>query len=339
MTPPAWIQRKGKRMNLEEMDAVIKEFKRKDNFIITAHVKPEGDSIGSQLAMLYLLDKMGKTAMIVDQDTVPDNLKFLAGVENIYHELPVGYHSHAVVFLDCPICERAGSVERVVGEDMTIINIDHHVSNEYYGDLNWVESEMSSAGEMMYHLIKRVGIEMDDAIRRVIYTAIITDTGMFNYDNTSGMTHRVVAEVLDAGISPCIMHREIFEKKPITSIKMLGKVLMTVEREEDGRIAYITLTREMLAEEGLDGVSTEEFINYPRSIKDVEVAVFFNEARWGPGAVNVSFRSNGDVDVNRIASAFGGGGHKKAAGCFLEFGIEEAKDKVLAEIRKVINGG
>ncbi|MBU0570850.1 MAG: bifunctional oligoribonuclease/PAP phosphatase NrnA [Candidatus Omnitrophica bacterium] len=323
-------------MNFKDMDVIIKDLKEKDNFIITSHVKPEGDSIGSQLAMLYLLAKIGKKAVIVDQDAVPDNLRFLPGVKNINYELPMGYHPEVVVFLDCPIRERAGSVERCLDEAMVIINIDHHVSNEYYGDVNWVESGMSSVGEMAYHLIKRVGVEMDDAIRRVIYTAIITDTGMFNYDNASGMTHRVVGELIDAGVSPRIMHGEIFEQKPVASIKMLGKVLMTVETEEDSRIAYITLTREMLTEEGLDGVSTEEFINYPRSIKGVEIAVFFNEAMWGPGAVNISFRANGNVDVNRIASLFGGGGHKKAAGCFLKCGMGEAKDKVLAEVRKAL---
>jgi bifunctional oligoribonuclease and PAP phosphatase NrnA len=329
--------RKGKRMNLKEMDAIIDGFKENNNFLITAHVKPEGDSIGSQLAMLYLLEKLGKKAIIVNQDIVPDNLKFLPGTEKIQNEVPLGYIPEAVVFTDCPIRERAGSVDKCFDENVTIFNVDHHVSNEYYGDVNWVESGMSSVGEMAYHLITRAGVELNDAIRRVIYTAIITDTGMFNYDNASGLTHRVVGELIDAGISPSAMHGEIFEQKPIESIKMLGKVLMTIETTENDRIAYITLTREMLTEEGLEGVSTEEFINYPRSIKGVEVAVFFNEAMWGPGAVNISFRSNGNVDVNKIASVFGGGGHKKAAGCFVKFGMEEAKDKVLAEVRKVVN--
>jgi len=323
-------------MNFKNMDAVCKELEERDNFLITSHVKPEGDSIGSQIALFFLLKKIGKKAVMVDQDVVPDNIKFLPGTEQVNSALPDGFRPEAIIFLDCPVKERAGNVLRDIDESTFVINIDHHVSNEYYGDVSWVESGMSSAGEMIYNIAKKMDVEIDDAMRQAIYTAIITDTGMFNYDNTKGATHRVAGDLIESGIDPRVMHSEIFEEKPATNIKILGKVLSTIETEEDGLIAHISLSREMLAEEGIGMVSTEEFINYPRSIKGVEVAVFFNEGLKGPGSVNISFRSNDKVDVNRIASIFGGGGHKKASGCFLECGMHEAKEKVLAEVKKIV---
>jgi len=323
-------------MNFRDRDAVIKELKNRDNFLITSHVKPEGDSIGSQLAVFFLLERIGKKAVIVDQDVVPENLKFLPSSEYISSGIPDGFQPEVAVFLDCPVRERAGKVIRSIDESIFTVNIDHHVSNEYYGDISWVESGMSSVGEMIYHMVKELGVEIDDALRQAIYTAIITDTGIFNYDNTSGETHRVVGDLIDLGIDPRIMHSRIFEEKTTSGIRILGKVLSTLKTEGEGLLAHISLSREMLKEEGLENVSTEDFINYPRSIKGVEVAVFFNEGLKGPDAINISFRSNNNVDVNRIASVFGGGGHKKASGCFLECSMEAAKEKVLAEVMKVI---
>jgi len=251
-------------------------------------------------------------------------------------EVPDGFTPDTAVFLDCPVRERVGNVAGRIDDAMFTINIDHHVSNEYYGDVNWVEPGMSSVGEMVFHLMREIGMAADGDIAKAIYTAIITDTGMFNYDNTTGRTHEVVGELVRAGIKPRAMHSDIFEKRPLSHVKMLGKVLMTVQTEEEGLLAHINLTRKMMEEEGVENVSTEEFINYPRSIRGVEVAVFFNEGSAGREAVNVSFRSNGKVDVNSIASRLGGGGHKKASGCLVHCGMEEAKEKVLGEAIKEI---
>lgn len=318
------------------MNTVIKEFKKRNNFIITSHIKPEGDSIGSQIAVLHLLKSMGKKAVIVNQDEIPDNLKFLPGTEHIKHEVPGGFKPDTAVFLDCPVKERAGNVTKCLDDTVFVINIDHHVSNEYYGDVNWVESGMSSVGEMVYHVIKELGVEVNDAVLWAVYTAIITDTGMFNYDNTTGKTHEVAGELVEQGIKPRFMHSEIFEKKSLSYLKMLGKILATVRVEENGLLAHVSLTRKMLEEEGMESVSTEEFINYPRSIKGVEVAVFFNEGVGEGEAVNVSFRSNGKIDVNRIALGFGGGGHERASGCLMHCSMKEAKKKVLKEVKKII---
>jgi len=325
-------------MNNKDMLQVIEVFKKRNNFLITSHINPEGDSIGSQLAVFDLLKRMGKNAVMVNQDEVPENLCFLPGIENIKPEVPADFRVEVAVLLDCPVKERVGYVMNYIDDAVFMVNIDHHVSNEYYGDVNWVESEMSSVGEMAYHLIREMGGDLSKNVALAIYAALVTDTGMFNYDNTGKGTHLVAGEAIHAGVSPKLVYSEIFEKKPLFYLKVLGKVLSTVKVEENGLVAYMTLTRRMLEEEGVSSVSTEEFIGYPRSIKGVEVAVFFNENPSDPELVNVSFRSNGKIDVNRIAAQFGGGGHQKASGCLMRTSIEEAKEKILGEVRKAVRG-
>jgi len=325
-------------MNLKDMESVMEKVREGDDFIITSHVNPEGDSAGSQLAFFYALKKIGKNAVMVSQDDLPDNLKFLPGADSIGSESPEGFSPGVAIVLDCPVKERIGGVKRYLTEQVFVINIDHHVSNEFFGDVNWVEPAMSSVGEMAYHIIKGLGVEIDGNIAKAIYAAIITDTGMFNYDNTSGGTHEVVADLIDKGVKPITMHKEIFEKKSMMQIKMLGRVMAGIRVEENGLVAHISLTREMLREEGLTNVATDEFINYPRSIKGVEVAVFFKESVGDDRLVSVSFRSNGEVDVNEVATRFGGGGHKNASGCLISADLSEARDMVLNEVKEFLKG-
>jgi phosphoesterase RecJ-like protein len=323
-------------MDSENMDRVIKTFKERDDFLITAHINPEGDSIGSQLAIHYILKKLGKNAVIANHDDVPENLKFLPGAGSIMSEVPKGFLPATVIILDCPVKERTGNICKEINEEQFIVNIDHHVSNGLFGDINWVESDASSVGEMIFHMIKKLGIGIEKNLAVVIYTAILTDTGMFNYDNTSPETHRVAGELISAGVRPKEIHREIFERKALSEIRLLGEALTTLQVEEGGKLAHMILTRKMYREEGVENISTDEFINFPRSIKGVEVAVFFKEDVNTRDKVNVNFRSSGKVNVNAVASRFGGGGHEQAAGCVLNCGLVEAQDKVLAEAKKAI---
>lgn len=323
-------------MDSKNMEKVIEAFKKRDNFLITAHVNPEGDSIGSQIAVHHILKKLGKNAVIVNHDDIPDNLKFLPGAELIMPEVPESFRPDTAIILDCPVVERTGKICDSIDKGQFMVNIDHHVSNESFGDVNWVESEASSVGEMIFHMIEKLGIGMEKDLAIAIYTAIVTDTGMFNYDNTSPETHRIAGELISAGVKPKMIHREIFERKSVSEIRLLGETLTTLQVEENGALAYMVLTGKMRGEEGVEDISTDEFINFPRSIKGVEVAVFFKEDADVQDKVNVNFRSAGKVNVNSVASRFGGGGHEQAAGCVLNCGLAEAQDKVLAEARKAI---
>ena len=319
-----------------DMDKVIEVLKERDDFLITAHVNPEGDSIGSQLVVYNILRKLGKKAVVVDHDDVPDNLRFLPGSGDIKKGLPEGLEAGTVIVLDCPVKERVGSVVGAVEGAALVVNIDHHVSNEHFGDVNWVESSSSSVGEMLFHLALEIGVGIDRDLATLIYAAIVTDTGMFNYSNTKQGTHRVAGELIKSGVDPKAVHREIFEKKSLHEIRLLGRALTTLEVESGGALAHMSLTREMYRSEGVSSVSTDEFINYPRSVKGVEVAVFFKEGDVPGGKVNVSFRSTGKINVNEVAARFGGGGHKQAAGCVLEGSMDKAKEKVLNEVRRTL---
>ncbi|MFH1395434.1 MAG: bifunctional oligoribonuclease/PAP phosphatase NrnA [Candidatus Omnitrophota bacterium] len=322
-------------MDRDCIKQTIEALRNNDNFLITAHVNPEGDSIGSQIAVYYLLKSLKKKALIVNHDRVPDNLKFLAGAEVILNDIPEDFIPETIVVLDCPVKERAGSVSKNILDCGTIINIDHHVSNEFFGDVNWVESSVSSVGEMVFYLFKEMQISFNKEVIEAIYTAIVTDTGMFNYNNTSNETHKVAGELIAAGVNPKEMHGKIFENKSISDIRLLGRALADIRLEAGGRIAFMTLTQKMYEEEGVEEISTDEFINFPRSLKGVEIAVFLKENSV-PEKINVSFRSKGKVDVNMLASKFGGGGHAQASGCILNYVLEEARKRILEESIKAL---
>lgn len=321
------------------MEKVIQAIQKHKKFLITAHVNPEGDSIGCQLAMKELLEKLGKTAFIINHDPVPGHYKFLpnsGAISNRFDKVP---DFDAAIVLDCPTLKRTGRVNDLLAQDKTVINIDHHVSNEKFGDVRWVDVNASSAGEMVYVLFKKFGVELSRDAALVLYIAILTDTGSFNYDNTTGTTHRIAGELLGYGLDPATVSEDVYERRSITDIKFLGLVLSTVRVNKTGEVAYLDITKSMLKTTGSDLAKSEGFVNYARSIEGVKVAVIFREDLKKPGIINISFRSKGDADVNKIASAFGGGGHVKASGCVVAGSLSEVKKKVLAKIEETLLNG
>jgi bifunctional oligoribonuclease and PAP phosphatase NrnA len=332
------VQMEGQVMEKDMIRKIVEVLRERDDFLITAHVNPEGDSVGSQIALWVMLEKMGKNAVMVQQDPVPSNLRFLKGSGSMMRQVPEDIVPRTVVMLDCPIKERTGKVARALSGEEFIINIDHHVSNEYFGDINWVEPGMSSVGEMVFHLAVEAGVEIDTDLANPIYTAILTDTGMFNYSNTSRATHEIAGKLISFGADPQKIHGNVYESKTFKEVRLLGRVLTTMEIDAGGEISHMVLTRDMYREEGIDSAATDEFINFPRSIEGVEVAIFFKEDASFEKRVNISFRSKGKYDVNTLASRFGGGGHPKASGCVIDCSLEEAREKVLAEARRLMEG-
>ncbi|MDD5436896.1 MAG: bifunctional oligoribonuclease/PAP phosphatase NrnA [Candidatus Omnitrophica bacterium] len=316
------------------MKQVIEAIAKYNKFLITAHVNLEGDSLGSQLGMKALVESLGKTAIIVDNDAVPDHYKFLPRAEEVCNKLGDGEDFEAAIVLDCPTLKRIGKVRDLIAKGKFIINVDHHISNEKFGDINWVDPNASSAGEMVYKIFKEMGIKLTKETALVLYIAILTDTGSFNYDNTSSVTHEIAGELLGYGIDPASVSESVYERRSIADIKFLGRVLSTIKVNKAADVAYLEITRKMLKETGADLVKAEGFVNYARSIDKVRVAIIFKEDV--NDKINVSFRSKGDVDVNKIASFFNGGGHVKASGCVIEGSIAEAEKKVLDKVEEVL---
>lgn len=317
------------------MQKVIEAIKKYSKFLITAHINPEGDSLGSQLGMKALLESLGKTAVIVDNDAVPDHYKFLPKAGEISNKLDARLDFEAAIILDCPTLKRIGKVSDLIRGGKTIINIDHHVSNEKFGDINWVDPNASSAGEMVYKIYKELGIKLTKETALVLYIAILTDTGSFNYDNTSSVTHDIAGELLGYGIDPASVSESVYEKRSLADIKLFGLVLSTIKVNKEGDVAYLEVTKKILQSTGADLIKAEGFVNYARSIDKVKVAMIFKEDLGGK--ISVSFRSKGEADVNSIASFFGGGGHVKASGCVIEGELAEIEKKVLAKVDEVLH--
>lgn len=321
------------------MEKIIRQIKKHKRFLITAHINPEGDSIGSQLAMKELLEKIGKRVAIVNNDPVPEHYKFLSASRFIRNEPNKNFDFDAAIVLDCPTLKRIGRVNGLLTDDKIVINIDHHVSNEKFGDVRWVDPAASSAGEMIYMLFKRLGVKPSKDAALCMYIAILTDTGSFNYDNTTGRTHQIAGELLGYGIDPAAVSEDIYERRDIIDIKFLGLVLSTISVNKTGEVAFLEITKRMLKATHADAAKSEGFVNYARSINGVRVAVIFKEDLKKPGIINISFRSKGDVDVNKIASAFGGGGHIKASGCVVAGTLADIKKKVLLKIEEALSCG
>ena len=320
------------------LSEIIEVIKRGKRFLITAHVNLEGDALGSQLAMKELLIGMGKDAFILDSDPVPEHYRFLPKAAEVSNDLNNINDFDIAVVLDCPTLDRTGKIKDVIkGRAKPIINIDHHISNEKFGDVNWVEPNASSAGEMVFRLFKETGTVMTKEIALSLYIAILTDTGSFNYDNTSSATHEIAGELLWYGLDPALVSESVYERRSIEDINLLGLVLSTIRINKGGTIAHLEVTKDMLDKTGADIAKSEGIINFARSIDGVKVAVLFKEDQKDKNKINISFRSkgNGDViDVNKIASFFGGGGHTKASGCIIMGPIKEAKSKVLARVEE-----
>jgi len=318
------------------MQEVIKAIKKGKRFLITAHVNVEGDALGSQLAMKELLTSMGKEAFILDSDPVPEHYRFLPKASEVSSRFDKIGAFDAAIILDCPNLNRTGKVRDVINASaVPIINIDHHVSNEKFGDVNWVEPNASSAGEMVFRLFKEAGIKMTKEVALSLYIAILTDTGSFNYDNTSSVTHEIAGELLGYGLDPAVVSESVYERRSVKDINLLGLVLATIRVNKKGTIAHLEVTKDMLKKTGADLAKSEGLINFARSIDGVKVAVLFKEGQQEKDKINISFRSkgNGDAaDVNKIAAIFGGGGHAKASGCIVVGSLKEVKKKVLAKI-------
>ncbi|MDO8524976.1 MAG: bifunctional oligoribonuclease/PAP phosphatase NrnA [Candidatus Omnitrophota bacterium] len=318
------------------MQKVIEAIRKYNKFLITAHINPEGDSLGSQLGMKALLESLGKMAVIVNNDAVPDHYKFLPDAEAISNRPGSGLDFEAAIILDCPTLKRIGNVRNLIAKDKFVINIDHHISNENFGNVNWVDPNASSAGEMVYKIYKELGVKPAKETALVLYIAILTDTGSFNYDNTSSVTHEIAGELLGYGIDPASVSESVYERRSVADIKLFGLVLSTIKVNKQGDVAYLEVTRKILKETGSDLLKSEGFVNYARSIDKVQVAIIFKED--ADDKISVSFRSKGEADVNMIASFFGGGGHVRASGCVIEGALAEVEKKVLDKIDEVLHG-
>ncbi len=300
--------------------------------LISAHKSPDGDTLGSQLALLLALGKMHKTVTAHNLDPVPEIYQFLPHADRIKTGLPVQgrYDAYIVIDADPP---RTGLFDKQYPADI-LINIDHHITNSREWPLTWLDPDASACGEMIYKLIQVLGVPIDRDIALCLYTAIFTDTGSFRYSNTTPESMKIAAEMLEAGADPWIVTENVYESFAYRRLKLLGAVLAGMERSGDGMIAWVVVSDELYHQTGTTAEDTDSFINFVRSVKGIEVAVLFRQT--GESQYKLSLRSKGRIDLSGLAQSFGGGGHKNAAGGVMNGTLEEVKRTVLNSLSLAI---
>lgn len=323
-------------MSASDRPAIVRALREGGSFLVLLHELPDGDSVGATLAMLLALRRLGKRAMAVGADRVPRPYQFLPMAEQVRVTGEVSLESWDIaIVLDCADPERAGDAWPLARRAKKLINIDHHVTNIGYGDLNLVDPGASATAELVYALVRDLGIEVDRDMADCLFMGIMTDTGSFRYANASPRTFRLAAELMEAGASPEALASSVWESRSISSLRLLARALTTLKVSDDGRMAWLTVDDVALAETGADEQEVEGFVNYPRSLEGVEVAMLFRP--MADGRTRVALRSKGRADVSRVARALGGGGHPRAAGCVLRSGPDGAVDRVLAAARQEVS--
>ncbi len=307
--------------------------KEKSNFAITFHVMPDGDSVGSSLALYNVLKRSNKNVDVFSSDKVPDVFSYLPGYDSIKDCSLIGKNAYdALIIIDSGDYERIGKCADIKAN--ITVNIDHHATNDLYADINFVDMNSAAAGELIYQIIKLMEPEIQKDEAACLYTAILTDTGGFRYSNTTPLTHLIAGKLISTGIAFSGIHDIIYRNFEYDSIKLLGKVLESIELHCRGRIAFMKLLKSDIGNIDISNISTTDFINYGRDIKSVECAAFIKET--GAGEFKVSLRSKNYVDVKSVCEKFGGGGHIRAAGCTIKGNFENAKKSILDELAKAL---
>jgi len=318
-------------MKNAELTEIVEAIRARQRFVISSHTRPDGDSIGSSLAMAFALRAMGKEANVVHSDPAPGPLMQFPGVRDIQVMPQVGNHYDAAIVMECGDLGRTG----VAGLDrFFLINIDHHPGNVGYGRLNWFNPDAAACGEMVFDLVKALGAPLTPEVAIHVYLAILTDTGSFHYANISPRTFEICKEALEAGVDPVAVARNVYDSNNMGRLKLFGAVLSAMQIDPSGRVAIVYLDHEMARAAGGTYEDTEGLINLPLTVKEILAIVFFKQIEGDE--YRVSMRSKGTIDIGGIAKEFGGGGHRNAAGCTVTGAIDALKKMFIEKIEAKI---
>ncbi len=311
-------------------DEIVAELRRRSSFVFVSHVKPDGDTLGAGLALGLALKQLGKRVGYFQQDPVPRNLRFLPDAEHVAREVPADLAADALwVFCDMSDFTRAGEFLPKI-DRANMLDIDHHLGNSHFGALNYVIPTEASTGTCVLRLLRALGVEITPDIATCILTTIMTDTGAFMHTNTTAAVLRMSAEMVELGADKPLITEEIFANKRFAATKLLGMALERAVLEDDGRYCWTYVDDEMLRTCNADGEDTEEIIQHLRSVEGVEAAALFKSYE---GAVRVSLRSSGKINVQAAAAMLNGGGHFMASGLTFEGDLGAAIEGVHAALR------
>jgi phosphoesterase RecJ-like protein len=319
----------------EQIGRTLREHER---FAVLSHVRPDGDALGSQLALGLSLKELGKDVQVWNEEGMLEKYSFLASAELLTRPPAEPEHVDVAIALDTAIQNRLGTALPAIRSAKVWINIDHHPSNPGYGDLVYIDPKSPATGQILFELIKNQELPLTPAVAENLYVAISTDTGSFQYPNTTARTFEIAAELVRAGVDIGRVSQLIYESYPRRRIELLRDLLRTMRFDEGGRVAYFSLSLECAKELGVLPEDNEGLIDHLRAIRGVIVAIFFDELP--DGKVRVSMRSKSEkVNVCAICEKFGGGGHVLAAGARIRGSLREVEAKILEEVRNVLSPG
>lgn len=311
--------------------------RRRQRFVIASHVRPDGDAVGSQMAMAYALKHLGKEVRVVSCDAAPPPLLVFPGVSEIEIVDRVDDPGDAVIVMESGDLLRTG----VSGlERGFVINIDHHVGNSMFGAINWFDVSAAACGEMVFDLVRELGVPLSHDIAVHLYVAILTDTGSFRHSNITPRTFEICRQCVEAGVNPSAVARSVFDSNNLGRLKLMGAILSRMHIDSSGRLATVSVDEELVTSCNGTYEDTEGLINLPLTVREIQAVVFFKQV--GPNDWRVSMRSKGDVNINAVAKEFGGGGHKNASGCSASGSLEHLtrvfQQKITEQMDKVLAG-
>ena len=315
---------------MHHLEDVLKQIMDRRHFLVTSHTRPDGDAVGSSLAMAQVLRKMGKVAEVILGDSVPVIYQPLPQADTIIHSSTVNGKYDAAIILECDSVVRT----RLQGlERHFLINIDHHATSKPFADVNWIDPKACAVAEMVFRLALAAGVKITPDIATCLYAAVLTDTGSFSYSSTNAHTFDLARRLVEHGADPAHIAHNIYFSYPTSKMRLLGAALSGLHRE--GGLAWMAVTRDDMDRCGALDEDCEGLVNYALGIAGVEVAVFFRET--GDARVRVSLRSKGVVNVADLAQKHGGGGHECASGFSLSGSLVEAEKSVLSELRRKLS--
>lgn len=310
------------------LDAIVPLLGSATRFLVASHESPDGDAIASTLALSNALREMGKDVVAFNRDGVPGDYRFLPGWEQVVTSVPIDAVFDVGFVLDAGELRRAGKELRSCCR--VLVNIDHHPESENFGDIYWVDPQASATGALIYRLLQAAAWPISLEVATCLYTTILSDTGSFRYSNADPEAFRVAGAMVALGVDPWAIASGLYESQEEVRLRLLGLALPTLTVAPCGTFAAITVTTEMLTATGATAEHTDRFINYPRSVRGVEVAIFFRQL--GANRFKVGFRSKGTVDVGTLARKLGGGGHHNAAGAEVEGSLPTIRELVFTQV-------
>ena len=309
-----------------------KKIEESNSIVLAAHINPDGDALGSSLSLYPILKKMGKNVKVFNvTKPLPMYLDFLPNFEKVTDKLPKNYD--LLISFDCGSFDRLGIEER----PPFLINIDHHISNTKYGDINIIDPKAASSSQVVYNMLKTNNIEMPQESAVCIYTALVTDTGSFQYESVNEKVFEMAADLVKCGVKPDFVAKMLFQRDRLSRLRLLAKAYDTIELCCEGKVAFVEVTKEMMEITGAIKDDTDTIVNSVRAIATVEVACMLREDDDG---IKISLRSKNFADVSKIAVKYGGGGHIRAAGATIkdEFDFEKVKEMLKQDLKEIIKG-